>query len=105
VTLGPRASRPTHVPPRAPEARPQRAPGTGRTEFRMSAPWSGYEPVVTHTFNITNEATRSDFLNICYANEIDDNVIDGFDALREGVMYKSVDEVKAALKTIGQLDE
>lgn len=70
----------------------------------MPAPWSGYQPIVEHTFSITSEATRSDFLNICYANEVDDDVVDGFDALREGVMYKSVDEVKDALQTLGQLD-
>jgi hypothetical protein len=71
----------------------------------MSAPWSGFEPIVSHTFSITNEATRSDFLNICYANDVDDDVVDGFDALREGVMFKSADEVKDALKTAGQLAE
>jgi hypothetical protein len=76
-----------------------------RTEFCMSAPWSGYEPIVTHTFTITNEATRSDFLNICYANDVDDDIVDGFDALREGVMFKSADEVKAALKNVGSLDD
>ncbi|MBM3139291.1 MAG: hypothetical protein FJZ92_03515 [Chloroflexi bacterium] len=69
----------------------------------MPAPWSGYEPIVSHTFNLTNEATRSDFLNICYANDVDDDIVDGFDALREGVMFKAVDEVKAALKNVGQL--
>lgn len=71
----------------------------------MPAPWSGYEPVVNHTFSITSEATRSDFLNICYANDIEDDVIDGFDALREGVMYKSPDEVKAALQDLGQISD
>jgi hypothetical protein len=71
----------------------------------MPAPWAGYEEIVTHTFRITNEATRSDFLNICYANDVDDIIVDGFDQLREGVMYHTVDEVKAALKGVGQLEE
>jgi hypothetical protein len=71
----------------------------------MPAPWSDYAPVVEHTFSITNEATRSDFLNISYANDIGDDVIDGFDAMREGVMYTSVDETKAALKELGQLSD
>jgi hypothetical protein len=71
----------------------------------MAAPWSAYQPVVDHTFSITNEATRSDFLNICYANDISDDVVDGFDSLREGVMYHSADEVKEALRTLGQLED
>jgi len=69
----------------------------------MPAPWADYQEVVDHTFTITGEATRSDFLNICYANDISDDVIDGFDALREGVMYTSADETKAALQELGQL--
>ncbi len=69
----------------------------------MPAPWADYQEVVDHTFTITSEATRSDFLNICYANDISDDVIDGFDALREGVMYTSADETKAALQELGQL--
>jgi len=69
----------------------------------MSAAWSGYEPIVEHTFTITSEATRSDFLNICYANDVDDDIVDGFDSLREGVMYRSAAEVKEALQSLGQL--
>ena len=71
----------------------------------MSAPWSAYAEVVEHIFRVAPEATptRSDFLDICYANDIDDDVIDGFDALREGVMFKDPDEVKAALQQAGQL--
>jgi hypothetical protein len=69
----------------------------------MAAPWSDYEEVVTHIYKFAPEATRSDFLDICYANDISDDVVDGFDALREGVMFKSVDEVKAALQEAGQI--
>lgn len=71
----------------------------------MPAPWADYQEVVEHTFSITSEATRSDFLNICYANDISDDVIDGFDALREGVMYTTADETKAALQELGQLSD
>ncbi len=73
----------------------------------MPAPWSAYAEVVDHIFTVAPEATptRSDFLDICYANDIDDDVIDGFDALREGVMYKSSDEVKTALQELGQLSD
>ena len=70
----------------------------------MPAPWSGYEPVVEHTFAITAEATRSDFLSVCYADEVADDVVDGFDSLREGVMYTSADAVEAALRELGQLE-
>jgi hypothetical protein len=70
----------------------------------MPAPWSAYETVVDHTFAITADATRSDFLNVCYADEVDDDVVDGFDSLREGVMYASADAVKAALRDLGQLE-
>ena len=71
----------------------------------MPAPWSGYAEVVEHIFRVAPEAqpTRSDFLDICYANDIEDDVIDGFDALREGVTYSNVDEVKAALQELGQI--
>lgn len=69
----------------------------------MSAAWSGYEPIVEHTFTITSEATRSDFLNICYANDISDDVIDGFDSLNEGRILRSVEEAKEALKATGAL--
>ncbi len=73
----------------------------------MSAPWSGYAEVVEHIFRVAPEAqpTRSDFLDICYANDITDEVIDGFDALREGVTYTSTDEVKAALQELGQISD
>jgi hypothetical protein len=69
----------------------------------MPAPWSDYEEIASHIFKFAPEATRSDFLDICYANDIADNVVDGFDALREGVMFKSADEVKAALQEAGQI--
>ncbi len=73
----------------------------------MPAPWSDYAVVVEHIFKVAPEATptRSDFLDICNANpdEVTDDVVDGFDSLREGVMFKSADEVKAALQANGQL--
>jgi len=71
----------------------------------MAAKWEAYAEVVEHIFRVAPQATptRSDFLDICYANDISDDVIDGFDALREGVMYKTVDEVKAALTAIKQI--
>ncbi|MCK9485607.1 MAG: hypothetical protein M0R73_02735 [Dehalococcoidia bacterium] len=73
----------------------------------MPAPWSAYAEVVDHIFRVAPEATptRSDFLDICYANDIEDDVIDGFDALREGVMFNNADEVKAALQQAGQIAE
>ncbi len=73
----------------------------------MPAQWSAYAEVVEHVFRVAPEATptRSDFLDICYANDIEDDVIDGFDALREGVMYNNVDEVKAALQQAGQISD
>ena len=71
----------------------------------MPAQWSAYAEIVDHIFRVAPEATptRSDFLDICYANDIDDDVIDGFDALREGVMFNNADEVKAALQQAGQI--
>ncbi|TAJ17271.1 MAG: hypothetical protein EPO65_11560 [Dehalococcoidia bacterium] len=71
----------------------------------MAAKWDAYAEVVDHIFRVAPQATptRSDFLDICYANDISDDVIDGFDALREGVMYKSSEEVKAALTAIKQI--
>ncbi|MCK9495083.1 MAG: hypothetical protein M0R75_06250 [Dehalococcoidia bacterium] len=71
----------------------------------MPAPWSNYAEVVEHIFRVAPEAkpTRSDFLDICYANDISDDVIDGFDSLREGVMFNNPDEVKAALEANGQI--
>ena len=71
----------------------------------MAAPWSAYVEVVEHTFRVLSGSTptRSDFLDICNANDVSDDVVDGFDALREGVMYKTVDEVKAALQQLGQI--
>jgi hypothetical protein len=71
----------------------------------MPAPWSGYAEVVEHIFRVAPEAQpmRSDFLDICNANDIADDVIDGFDALREGVTYTNTDEVKAALQELGQI--
>ena len=71
----------------------------------MAAKWEDYAEVVEHIFRVAPQATptRSDFLDICYANDISDDVIDGFDALREGVMYRNTDEVKAALSAIKQI--
>ncbi len=71
----------------------------------MAAKWEAYAEVVDHIFRVAPQATptRSDFLDICYANDISDDVIDGFDALREGVMYKNADEVKAALAAVNQI--
>ena len=71
----------------------------------MPAPWSAYVEVVEHTFLVMpgSTPTRSDFLDICNANDVSDDVVDGFDALREGVMFKSVDDVKAALQQLGQI--
>ncbi|MCH2657986.1 MAG: hypothetical protein MKZ81_03140 [Dehalococcoidia bacterium] len=71
----------------------------------MPAPWSDFEEIASHIFKFTSEATRSDFLDICYANDISDDVVDGFDALREGIMFHSAEEVKAALNEIGQLSD
>jgi len=71
----------------------------------MPAPWSDFEEIATHIFKFAPEATRSDFLDICYANDISDDVVDGFDALREGVMFKSAEEVKAALQAVGQISD
>lgn len=67
----------------------------------MPAPWSDYEPVVQHTFSITQEASRADFIDICYANEISDDVIDGFDSLDGRLTFKSVEEAKEALEAAG----
>ncbi len=69
----------------------------------MAAKWEAYAEVVEHIFRVAPEATptRSDFLDICNANDISDDVVDGFDALREGAMYKNVEEVKAALQAAG----
>ncbi|MEI7926629.1 MAG: hypothetical protein WCI61_10645 [Chloroflexota bacterium] len=71
----------------------------------MPAPWTAYAEVVDHIFRVVPDATptRSDFLQICYANDISDDVVDGFDALREGVMFKSADEVRDALQQLGQI--
>lgn len=71
----------------------------------MAAKWEDYAEVVEHIFRVAPQATptRSDFLDICYANDISDDVIDGFDALREGVMFKSADEVRDALQQLGQI--
>ena len=71
----------------------------------MPAPWTAYAEVVEHVFRVLPGATptRSDFLEICYANDIADAVVDGFDALREGVTYRAPDEVKHALEALGQI--
>ncbi|HJM88011.1 MAG TPA: hypothetical protein QF624_00090 [Dehalococcoidia bacterium] len=69
----------------------------------MPAPWSDYQPVVEHTFSLTPEAGRSDFVDICYANEVSDDVIDGFDSLDGRVTFKSVEEAKDALEATGAI--
>ncbi len=71
----------------------------------MPAPWSAYAEVGEEIFRVVPGATptRSDFLQICYANDISDDVVDGFDALREGVMFKSADEVRDALAQLNQI--
>lgn len=73
----------------------------------MAAPWSAFEEIVNHIFRVVPGATptRSDFLQICYANDISDDVVDGFDALREGVMFNSADEVREALQQLGQIED
>jgi hypothetical protein len=71
----------------------------------MPAPWSDFEPVVLHTFSITPEASRSDFIDICYANEISDDVIDGFDSLDGRLIFKSADGAKEALAAAGALSD
>ena len=48
----------------------------------MPASWGDYEEIASHIFKFTSEATRSDFLDICYANDISDDVVVGLDALR-----------------------
>ena len=69
----------------------------------MPAPWSDYQHVVEHTFSLTPEAGRSDFVDICYANEVSDDVIDGFDSLDGRVTFKSVEEAKDALEATGAI--
>ncbi len=76
----------------------------------MAASWSDYAVVVNYVFdNVPNAApTRSDFLGICFSNaagEVSEDVIDGFDALREGVMFDDAEQVKAALQAAGQLTD
>jgi hypothetical protein len=72
---------------------------------RMPAPWSDYEEIVQHTFSLTVEAGRADFIDICYANEVSDDVIDGFDALDGRLIFKSVEEAREALQTAGALSD
>lgn len=69
----------------------------------MPAAWSEYEPVVQHTFSLVEEASRSDFMDICYANDISDDVIDGFDSLDGRLTFQSADEAKEALEAAGAL--
>jgi hypothetical protein len=69
----------------------------------MPASWSDYQPVVEHTFSLTPEAGRSDFVDICYANEVSDDVIDGFDSLDGRMTFKSVEEAKNALEATGAI--
>ena len=44
----------------------------------MPAPWSDYEPIVEHTLSLVPEARRSDFLDICWANDMGDDVIEHY---------------------------
>lgn len=71
----------------------------------MPAPWTDYAEVVEHIFRVLpgTTPTRSDFLQICYANDISDDVVDGFDALREGQTFTTPDEVRAALQQLGEI--
>jgi hypothetical protein len=71
----------------------------------MPAPWSEYEPIVEHTLSLVPEARRSDFLDICWANDMGDDVIDGFDAIDERVLMKNADDVKNQLRAAGHLTE
>ncbi len=71
----------------------------------MPAPWSDYEEIVKHTFSLTAEAGRAEFIDICYANEVSDDVIDGFDALDGGLIFKSVEEAREALQAGGALSD
>ena len=71
----------------------------------MSAPWSEFEPIVEHTFTLTAEASRSDFIDICYANDVSDDVIDGFDALDGRLTFGSAEQAKAALVAVGALSD
>lgn len=71
----------------------------------MPAPWSDYEEIAQHTFSLTAEAGRSDFIDICYANEVSDDVIDGFDALDGRLIFKSVEEAREALQAVGALSD
>lgn len=71
----------------------------------MPAPWTAYAEVVEHIFRVLpgTTPTRSDFLQICYANDISDDVVDGFDALREGQTFTTPDEVRDALQQLGEI--
>jgi predicted dienelactone hydrolase len=69
----------------------------------MPAPWSDFQPIVEHVFAITPEARRSDFLDICYANDVSDDVIDGFDSIDERILMKSIDDAKSQLEAAGAL--
>jgi hypothetical protein len=69
----------------------------------MAAPWSDYEEIVNHTLSLVPEARRSDFLDICWANDVGDDVIDGFDSIDERVLMKSAEDVKKQLEAAGAL--
>ena len=69
----------------------------------MPAPWSEYEEIVQHTFSLVAEAGRADFMDICYANEVSDDVIDGFDSLDGRLTFHSAEEAKEALQAAGAL--
>lgn len=71
----------------------------------MPAPWSEFEPIVRHTFSLVAEANRADLIDICYANDVSDEVIDGFDALDGRQTYHSVEETKEALAVMGALSD
>ena len=57
--------------------------------------------IVDHIFRVAPSATptRSDFLDICYANDISDDVVDGFDALRDFAPITHVASVPNVLVT------
>ena len=69
----------------------------------MAAAWSEFAPIVEHVFSLTPEASRADFIDICYANDVSDAVIDGFDALDGRHTFHSVEEAREALRAVGAL--
>ncbi|MSQ42098.1 MAG: hypothetical protein EXR65_03565 [Dehalococcoidia bacterium] len=67
------------------------------------APWSDYQPIVEHTFTLTQEASRADFIEVCYASKVSDEVVDGFDSLDGRLTFRSIEQAKEALQAAGAL--